>query len=434
MKTQLKDVNPTRKQLEVEVPASDVQTVIEEVLREYRKTAKIPGFRPGKAPLDVVRKMMGANLGKEAAERILDRFAREALVREEVRPIEGGIGLDLGGGKELPPAVEGDPYRFTLTIDVLPEFEPRDYEGIQVAKPGVEVDEERVGQEMERIRQSRKQLVEVGDRPSRDGDFVLVEMEVLDDQGNVLLEKRVQSITLGDENNIPAFNEHLAGRKEGDEVSFEVSYPEDYPVEQLAGKTVTMKGTVRAVRVPEVPEWTDELAREIAGEEEEVKTVADLRQKVREAIRAHLEAEAERTAKRRMLDVLLEKNPVPVPETLVDRELRARLEEIGRDLAARGLDPKEVDVDWDKVIEDQRKEAEKAVREVMLLEAIARKEGLSVEPAELDREIEMIARQEGMDPAELRQRLAGRDMLEVLEKQVLRRKCIDWLYQRSHIV
>jgi len=434
MKTQLKDVNPTRKQLEVEVPASDVQTVIDEVLREYRKTAKIPGFRPGKAPLDVVRKMMGANLGKEAAERILDRFAREALVREEVRPIEGGIGLDLGEGKELPPAVEGDPYRFTLTIDVLPEFEPRDYEGIQVAKPGVEVDEERVGQEMERIRQSRKQLVEVGDRPSRDGDFVLVEMEVLDDQGNVLLEKRVQSITLGDENNIPAFNEHLAGRKEGDEVSFEVSYPEDYPVEQLAGKTVTMKGTVRAVRVPEVPEWTDELAREIAGEEEEVKTVADLRQKVREAIRAHLEAEAERTAKRRMLDVLLEKNPVPVPETLVDRELRARLEEIGRDLAARGLDPKEVDVDWDKVIEDQRKEAEKAVREVMLLEAIARKEGLSVEPAELDREIEMIARQEGMDPAELRQRLAGRDMLEVLEKQVLRRKCIDWLYQRSHIV
>ncbi len=433
MKTQLKDVGPTRKRLEVEVPASDVQTVFDEVLREYRKTAKIPGFRPGKAPLDIVRKMMGASLGKEAAERILDKFAREALVREEIRPIEGGVGVDLGEGKELPPAVEGDSYRFALEVDVLPEFEPRDYEGLQVARPAVELDEERVGQEMERIRQSRKRLVEAGDRPSREGDFVLVEMEVLDDQGNVLLEKRVQSITLGDENNIPAFNEHLVGRREGDEVSFQVSYPEDYPVEQLAGRTVTMKGTVRAVRVPEVPEWTDELAREIAGEED-VQTVADLREKVREAIRAHLEAEADRTAKRRMLDMLLEKNPVPVPETLVDRELRARLEEIGRDLAARGLDPKEVDVDWDKVIEDQRREAEKAVREVMLLEAIARKEGLAVEPAELDRELEMIARREGMDPAELRQRLAGRDMLEVLEKQVLRRKCIDWLYQRSHIV
>ncbi len=433
MKTELKDVNPTRKRLEVEVPASDVQSVIEEVLREYRKTAKIPGFRPGKAPLDIVRRMMGPSLGKEAAERILDRFAREALTREEVRPVEGGVGVDVGEGKELPPAVEGSPYRFALEVDVLPEFEVRDYEGIRVARPAVELDEEEVGREMEKIRQSRRRLVEPGDRPSRDGDFLLVEMEVLDEQGNVLLEKRAQSITLGDENNIGAFNEHLVGRREGDEVSFPVTYPEDYPVEQLAGKTVTMRGTVRAVRVPEVPEWSDELAREIAGDDE-VRTVADLRQKVREAIRAHLEAEADRTAKRRMLEVLREKNPVPVPESLVDRELRARLEEIGRDLAARGLDPKEVDVDWDKVIEDQRKQAEDAVREVLLLEAIARREGLSVEPAEVDREIELIARQEGMDPAELRRRLAGQGSLEVLEKQVLRRKCVDWLYQRSHIV
>ncbi len=434
MKTQLTDVNPTRKRLEVEVPASDVQSVVDELLREFRRTAKIPGFRPGKAPLEVVRKKMGAGLGREAAERILDRFAREALSREDVRPVEGSIRVDLDEEGELRPVVEGDPYRFTLEIDVLPEIEPRDYEGLQVARPAVELDEERVGAEMERIRQSRARLVEVGDRPSRKGDVVLVELEVVGEDGEVLMEPRVQTIALGDENNIPAFDEHLTGRREGDQVSFQVSYPEDYPAEQLAGKTVTMRGTVRMVREQQVPEWTDELAREVAGEGEGVETVADLREKVREAIRAHLEAEADRTARRRMLDMILERNPVPVPETLVEREVRARLEEIGRDLAARGLDPKEVDVDWEEVIRQQRQESEKAVREVLLLEAIARREGLRVEPAEVERELELLARREGADPAELRRRLEERGMMEVLEKQLLRSKCVDWLYQRSHIV
>ncbi|MBP7147571.1 MAG: trigger factor [Acidobacteria bacterium] len=431
MKTELTSLSQVRKRVVVEVPATDVESVFQDVLREHRKEVKIPGFRPGKVPEEMIRRRLGDELAHAATERILDTFALEALRREDLRPVRGGVVVETGEGRDHPEhAREGEDYRFTLRVDVLPPIDPQDYVGVTVTRSAVEVEPAEVESELERLRQSQTQLIDIPDRASAPGDLIAVDMEAAELGQPPVLERKLRLLKIGEPGNPPELDRGLTGRRPDEEFIFEVPFPDDHPEERLRGKLVYFKGTVKALKEARTPELNDELARQLQLGE----NLAEMREKVRSILELNKNAEADHVARQRLVDALLDRNPFDVPPALLDQEHGERLERIGRELQARGLQPDQVKVDWDQIIESERGRAERGVRETILLDAIARKEKLEVERAEVDAVIGALAKEAGLEPDKLRARLKQDGEYESLAGEVLRRKCLDWLYARSKIL
>lgn len=430
MNVAITTISPVKKTLKIEVPPADVQAVYGDLLRRYSRQVKIPGFRPGKAPLELIRKRIGDDLGGEAAERVVERFGSEAIRREGLRPVAGGVMLKLDDGQQAPaPVREGEGYQFTLDVELLPEFEPKDYTGLQIARPTVDVEVEEVQREMEALRQSFGKLVDVTDRAATTGDFVVAQMSAVELGGSVKLERQKHSVQLGAQGTLPEFERGLTGRRVGEDVAFEVTYPNDFPSDVVKGRTLTFSGEVEEIKVAQVPELTDELVQPLG-----VGSVAELREKVKERLLARKSAEADRTARARLLERLLDLHSFEVPQSMVDAEMRHRLEEIGRSLAAQGVDLDHVDVDWKQVLEGEKAAALRRVREQILLDAISRKESLTVDGAELDSALAHLGRENRLKPADVKKRLRDNGTLEDFRTQLLRGKCLDWLFSQTHIV
>ncbi|MDQ7006091.1 MAG: trigger factor [Acidobacteriota bacterium] len=431
MKVQVEDLSQVRKRLAIEVPAEEVQSAWDRALRQARREMKFPGFRPGKAPLALVRAQVGKTLGGKVAEALVGRYASEAIREQGLRPIDGGIFLDLARDQEdPPPAEEGESYTFGVLVELPPDFEVEDYAGVKVARPKVEVDTEDVQKELNALRESFATYEPVEGRPSADGDELVLQIEGHEKDGELRLERRASQLRLGDEGNLPEFNEHLASLEVGDSFSFEVQYPDEKRYGDLAGRLMVFSGEIEEIRQRVVPEMDDAWAAGFS----DIENLAQLRERMREAIEARRNSEADAVARERLLDRLLDRTPFEVPPSLVEAELEYRLNAIGRDLARRGIDPKNADLNWEEVVDSERKAAERSVRRDFLLDAIAAREQIEVEAAEVDRAIEQIARENGVQPEEVRRRLAKGEGLKSLKQQVLRSKCLDWLYARAHIV
>lgn len=429
MKTEISELSPTRRRLVVEVPATDVAAVFQDLLKEHRKRVQLPGFRPGKAPLDVVRQRLGGELGHEAAERIVETFAREALRREGLEPVDGGVSVELAEGRDhMEHPREDAPYSFTLTVDVPPAIELGEYVGRTISRPAVEVTEEEIEAELKAFRERQATLVPVTDRASQIGDLLAVEMEGGELGKAPILERKPRVIRLGEEGNLPEFDQKLQDLNAGDDFAFSVSYPDDHPSETLRGKTIFYKGKVAEIRRAELPAIDEALAKTAGAE-----SVEGLKGKIREVIERLKGGEADAVARQRLLEDLLATHPFEAPEALVRQEMKDRLEDLGRGLALRGVDPDKAQIDWDKVLQREHSAAEGSVRARLLLDAIAAKEGLQLDPGELDREIELLARESGVPLEQARARLAQAGNSAGLERDLLRRKSLDWLYSQAKI-
>lgn len=431
MKTTLSDLSPVKKSLAVEVSASDVAAVFDDLVREKRRKVQIAGYRPGKAPLELIKARLGETLHHDAAERIIKEFGREACRREKLNPVRWDVDLPEGE-KHLPHPAEGEDYNFTLVLEVLPEFEPQDYLDQQISRPAVEVGVEEVQRELEGLRQAKGKMVDVLDRMSGVGDFIEAEIQGVELGGEAKVPKETRLIKLGEERNPPEFDRNLANRRIGEEFTFEVHYAAEAPDPQLAGRIITFTGVIKAIKKFEAPEWTDELARAAGGG---IKDFADLREKLKELVRIRKEAEADQVARRRLIDKILAANPFETPASLVDEELHERLRRIGRGLAAQGVDLEKAEIDWRQIAEQERVKAEREVKEGILLDRIADKEQEHVKlaPADVDSMIENMARDMNTTPSKLRQFLQQEGRMESLQREVRRSKCLDWLYSVAHI-
>ena len=431
MKVRVEDLSDVRKRLAIEVPAEEVQSAWDLALRRARREVNLPGFRPGKAPLELVRAQVAKTLGAKVAEALVERYAGEAIRQQGFEPVGGGIFLDLERDQEEPPpAAEGQSYAFGVLVDLPPEVELGEYTGLKVARPKVEVDTEQVQKELNALRENFATYEAIDGRPAASGDEVVLQIEGQEKDGSLRIERRSNHLRLGEEGNLPEFDEHLTGLEVGSTFSFEVSYPQQERYGDLAGRTMVFSGQVEAIRQRVVPEMDDQWAAGFS----DIENLAQLRERMREAIEARKNAEADAVARERLVDRLLDRTPFEVPPSLVEGELEYRLNAIGRDLAMRGIDPKTAGVDWEEIVDSERKAAERSVRRDFLLDAIAAREKLEVEAVDVDRAIEQIARENQTQPDDVRQRLSRGDGLKSLKQQILRSKCLDWLYTRAHIV
>ena len=418
MKTEFVDVSDTRKQLTVEIPSSVVDAEIDRVARDYSKAARIPGFRPGKVPARVVRQRFRDQILHDVAHDLIPRAVDDALRERGVEPVDTPDIRDVV-------VEEGQPLKFTASFDTVPPIDPGDYAALRVRQARVELDADAVDQALERLRQRAARYEPVEGRAVEAGDILTVDLvkeapeEPADRHEDVTIE-------VGAASNPPGFDEHVIGLLAGDTKRFAIDYPEDYSISEFAGRTVTYTVTVKALRIRVVPELDDELAKDLG----EFDTLDALRIRVEGDLRREAEHRAERDVRADVLRQLAGRVSFDIPETLLEREIERRTEEFVRRLVEQGVDPRQAQIDWQAFRDNQREPAREAVASALVLDEVARREQLTVEPADVEAEIERYAAAAGRTGAAVRARLEKDGGISRLYMGLRREKAVDFL--RSH--
>ncbi|HYE74180.1 MAG TPA: trigger factor, partial [Blastocatellia bacterium] len=362
------DAAECKKDLTVEVPAAEVQEEFKKTYDAYAKHVKVPGFRPGRVPMAVVKQRFAKDVKDEVIGHLVPHALGHAIQDQKLRVI-GDPEIQAGDIS----CREGEPLKFKATVTVLPEFELKEYKNIKATKRVAKITDENVDHVIEQMRQGAAQLVPVEDRPSQAGDFVsvnLVGRYVIATEAHEQEELKADDVVieLGAEGVQPEFDENLRGVQSGDVKEFRVSYPEDFTSKGLAGKTLDFTATVVAVRQKELPELDDEFAQE-AGEYENL-------EQMREKIRAELETIAQEEADGQLRDELIGKiladYDFPLPQTLVDKQADQRLADFVNRLMRSGMPPSAAkQIDWKARQEEERQRAARDVRAALLMESIA---------------------------------------------------------------
>ncbi len=423
----LREESSTRARLEIEVPAEHVDQALRSVTRAFARRAAIPGFRKGHAPESVVQKKFSGEIREEVLERLLPDALASAVEERKLsvlgRPHIEALAWDPPG-----------PIRFTARLDLRPPVDPGDYRGIVVQDVSVEPTEEEVSRVIDGLREGHAEFHPVEGRAAAPGDFAVadiagsfVEILVPGQNPRTFRDEKL-TLEVGHPDSMPEINDALRGAASGETRRFRKSFPEDFPNEDFRGKTVDYELTLVALKEKRLPEVNDDFAKLLS----EAETAESLRGKVRESLRREKEVERRRQFRRVIFDTLLSRVAVPAPEVLVESEITASLREYARYLAASGVDPKEAD--WEKIRSEARPGAERRVKEYLLLDEIARREGVEISDTELEAEFRRAAARRGVDPGELRAQMAKSDGIEALRDEMRLAQALDRLISSAQVL
>lgn len=421
MKAALVDVNDTRKNLTVEIPSDVVSAEIDRIARDYSRKARIPGFRPGKAPARVVKQRFKDQILHDVAHDLIPRAVDDVLRERGVEAVDVPDIRDVS-------VEEGQPLTFTASFDTLPPFDPGDYASLVLQRAPAVVEPGAVDQALERLRQRAARSEPVEGRGVDHGDTAVLDLERRDADGHTETHTDV-SVELGSKANPPGFDEQLLGLEAGAAKTFVIQYPADYSITELAGTAVTYAVTVKAVKRRVVPVLDDEFAKDLG----EFGTLDALRARVREDLEHEARHTAERELRAALMKQLAARVPFELPASLVERELDRRVEEFVRRLMEQGIDPRHTGLDWAAFRENQREAAREAVGGTLVLDEIARREQLTVDDADVDREVERYAAQLGRTPAAVRAQLERDGGLTRLRVGLRRDRSVDFVLSRARI-
>lgn len=422
MKTEFVDVSDTRKQLVVEIPSTVVDAEIDRVARDYGKAARIPGFRPGKVPAKVVRQRFRDQILHDVVHDLIPRAVDDALRERGVEPVDTPDIRDVL-------VEEGQPLRFTANFETVPAVDPGDYASLQLRKPEASVEEEAVGQALERLRQRAARHEPVEGRGVEAGDTAVVVL-VRESKGEAPDRHEDVSIEIGAASNPPGFDSRVIGMTVGEDRRFPVDYPADYSITELASTKVNYAVTLKGIKKRIVPTLDDEFAKDLG----EFADLAALHTRVREDLTAEAERNAERDVRNDLLRQLAGRVGFEVPDALINREIERRSEEFMRRLMEQGIDPGQANVDWQAFRDNQRDPAKESVASALVLDEVARREQLKVESGELDAEIDKYAAATGRTSQAVRARLEKDGGISRLYMGLRREKAVDFLRVRATII
>jgi len=411
------------RELVLDIPAEEVSKSFRSVVRNYQKYAKLPGFRPGKVPESVVRRRFASEIRKDVIDGLLPERFNKGVQELGVKPVGQPQVTELT-------IDDGQPLHVKAVFEYLPEFSIEGYQGVVVEKPSVEVTDEEFQHELEQLRDSRATVEPVEeDRALVDGDWAQISYtgKMADDPEAAPITGEDTLVEIGGKDTVEAFNAVLRGAKPGQELKAEVIYPADYPDAKLQGKTVEYEVTVKGIKKRTVPELNDDFARELGQYE----SLSELENRVREHMTNRKRRSVEGETKDRLFAAMLERFQFPVPESLVQEQVDARLERGLRALAAQGMNPEQMrQMDFSRLRVAQRDSAVAEVRTFILLDRIAEAEGISVGDEELDHELQLAALQTREPIDTLRQRLTDDGGLARIREQLRREKTASLLYER----
>ena len=420
MKTEFLDVNETRKNVRVEIPPDVVAAEIDRVARDYSRRAKIPGFRPGKAPARVIKQRFKDQILHDVAHDLIPRAVDDALRERGVEAVDTPDVRDVT-------LEEGQPLTFTASFDTVPPFDPGELSTITVSRPKVDIAEEAVDGALQRLRERSARFEPVEGRGLEHGDTAVVDLERRDASGTPDRHENV-SIELGAKANPPGFDEQLLGLTAGATKSFTVHFPADYPIGELANSEMSYTVAVKGLKRRVLPELDDEFAKDLG-----VESLDALRARVREDLEHEAHHAAERDVRAELMKQLAARLPFDAPDSLVEREVDRRVEEFAHRLVDQQIDPRQAGIDWNAFRESQREVARESVAAALVLQEVTRRERIDVTQEEIDREVERYAERTGRTTPAVRAALEKEGGLSRVAAGLRREKSIDFVMSRATI-
>jgi len=418
--TETKDT--TKREIAVEIPATEVTRETEALIQKYQKLARLPGFRKGHVPASIIRQRFAEDIKTDVVESLVPRYFRQEADKQGLIPVSQPRVTDLH-------IHDGEPLRFKASFEILPEIKVEAYKELRADKPEISVTDEEVEQAVSQLREQHATYTAIEGRALGEGDFAQVSLDGRPKSGegqpvhmdDVLVE-------IGGKNTMPEFTEHLRGASTGAERTFEVKYPEDSSDRRLAGQTFDYAVKVLSLKEKSLPELNDEFAKEVG----EFSSMEELKKRLGENMEAEKKHTAEHEAKDKLVAELVKRNDFEVPEAMVDRQIDVRLERGLRALAAQGMRTEDMKkMDLNRLRAGQRDQALQEVKASLLLDKIADLEKIEVGDEEIDHEIEALATQTKQTSEAVRARLTRDGALDRIRNRIRNEKTLSFLYHQS---
>ncbi len=409
--------------LEISVPLDEVESETGKVVSSFQAKAKLPGFRPGKAPASLIRKQFQGDIRQKVLENLIPRHLQKRVKEEDLhvvgRPDITKVKFD-----------DGAPLEFTAELEVSPEIELQEYKDLTVPYHEPEVSDEDIAQRLESIRQRKAEYINIDPRPLEDGDFALVSLATVGGVEGDAVKQDELMIEIGGAETVQGFSEGLRGASPGEDREFDVSYPEDYGQAKLAGRTVRFHSNVKGIRRKELPEVNDEFAKDLG----DYQSLEELKETIRKTIFSERQYEGQQEAKNKLVDSLVDLHNFPVPEAYVDRQIQTRAEQLLGTMESQGADIKNMKLDWQKIKESLREKAVREVKASLLLGKIAERESIAPTQAEVDREVERIARQNREPLAAVKFRMEKDGSMNRIAAHIQTDKTLNFLFEHARKV
>ncbi|MDN5709848.1 MAG: trigger factor [Planococcus sp. (in: firmicutes)] len=412
--------------LTVEVPAEEVNGALDKAFKKVVKEINVPGFRKGKMPRQMFEKRFGVeSLYQDALDFILPDAYANAVEEAGINPVDRPE-IDIEKLEKNEPLV------FTAKVTVKPEVELGEYKGLEVSKEDMNVTDEEIEEQLKESQERMAELIVKEDGQVENGDTAVIDFEgFVDGEAFEGGAGNDYSLEIGSNSFIPGFEEQLVGAKTGEQKDVEVTFPEEYHAEELAGKSATFKVTVNEVKAKELPELNDEFAKEL---DEEVEGLDALRTKMKENLKAEKENASETKMRDELVQKAAENATVEIPQAMIDSEIDRMMQDFEQRLSQQGMN-KELyfqfsGQDEDALREQMKADAETRVRVSLTLEAIAKAENMEVTSEDIDKELEKMAGQFNMDAEQIKTALGGTEMLE---NDIRMQNTVEFLVENAKI-
>ena len=411
-----------RRELDLEIPADEVSKAMERVAKEFARLARVPGFRPGKAPIPLIKKRFAEDIKGEVLQTLVPQRVEKAVAEQKLTPVSQ-------------PQVdkveynEGQPVKFRASFEVLPEFALGNYKNLEIEMPEMQITDERVAETLAEMQQRAATFTPVEGRAAQNDDFVQVKLHGTPEGGGDPLQADSVLCHVGAEETMEPFNENLRGANAGDHKNFDVEYPADYPDAKLSGKKFHYSVDVLGVKTKTLPEINDEFAKDVS----DAASLEELKKKIRESLEHERDHRQRELQREKVLAELVKLHAFPVPDSLVEHQMDVRLERVVRSLAQQGVDPRAVNVDWVSLRRRQEERARDDVKAELVVDRIATEEQIDVTEEELQHELEHVASHGGESAEAIRARLTKQGALDRMKAKLRSDKTVDWLAQNARV-
>ena len=411
-----------RKELELEISADEVSKAMERVAKEFARLARVPGFRPGKAPIPLIKKRFAEDIKGEVLQTLVPQRVEKAVSEQKLTPVSQ-------------PQVdkveynEGQPVKFRASFEVLPEFALGNYKNLEIEMPEMQITDERVAETLAEMQQRAATFTPVEGRAVENDDFVQVKLHGTPEGGGDPLQADSVLCHVGAEETMEPFNENLRGANAGDHKNFDVEYPADYPDAKLSGKKFHYSVDVLGVKTKTLPEINDEFAKDVS----DAASLEELKKKIRDSLEHERDHRQKELQREKVLAELVKLHAFPVPDSLVEHQMDVRLERVVRSLAQQGVDPRAVNVDWVSLRRRQEERARDDVKAELVVDRIATEEQIDVTEEELQHELEHVASHGGESAEAIRARLTKQGALDRMKAKLRSDKTVDWLAQNARV-
>src|SRR5271166_5543835 len=411
-----------RRELDLEIPADEVSKQTEKIAKEFAKMARVPGFRPGKAPITLIKKRFAEDIKGEVLQKLVPEHVEKAVAEQKLTPVSQPQVDKLEFN-------EGQPVKFRASFEVLPEFALGNYKSLEIEMPEMTLTDEDVNKALAEFQQRAATYAPVEGRVVQDDDFVQVKLAGTPEGEGEPLQAESVLCHVGAEETMEPFNENLRGANVGDHKDFDVNYPADYPDPKLAGKLFHYSVDVLGIKTKKLPELNDEFAKDVS----DATSLEELKTKIREGLEHERDHRQKDLQRERVLAEMVKLHDFPVPESLVEHQMDVRLERVVRSLAQQGVDPRAVNVDWVSLRKRQEERAKDDVKAELVIDRIATEEKIDSTDEELEHELAHMGSHSGESAEAIRARLTKQGTLDRMKAKLRSDKTVDWLAQNAKV-